>query len=227
MSGEGPMAAMMAKMGNHVDRPQTVQSVDTGAARRRPVRGSGRLQDQGTKVRACRPILSQLRREPTSVDCRRAPSAAGGARVGRRHGRVDRHLPRDSLADAPRRARHGDRQRRRRAGRKQPASPGRTTSATPSAGDQIIPFLTTKHSLEFCLAYADQTVQNGFPSLVVLGGDKHVGRPRCARARVAAAAADSRAPPGTRAGRMGESDRRPAAARSTSCWIRTSAPIFT
>ncbi|MBM3809697.1 MAG: hypothetical protein FJW22_16100, partial [Acidimicrobiia bacterium] len=43
---------------------------------------------------------------------------------------------------------------------------------------QIIPFLTTKHSLEFCLAYADQTVHNGFPSLVVLGGDKHVGRPR-------------------------------------------------
>lgn len=45
--------------------------------------------------------------------------------------------------------------------------------------DQIIPFLTTKHSLEFCLAYADQTAQSGFPSLVVLGGDKHVGRPRC------------------------------------------------
>jgi 5,10-methylenetetrahydrofolate reductase len=45
--------------------------------------------------------------------------------------------------------------------------------------DRIIPFLTTKHSLEFCLAYADQTVHNGFPSLVVLGGDKHVGRPRC------------------------------------------------
>jgi hypothetical protein len=43
---------------------------------------------------------------------------------------------------------------------------------------QVIPFLTTKHSLEFCLAYADQTVHNGFPSLVVLGGDKHVGRPR-------------------------------------------------
>ena len=42
----------------------------------------------------------------------------------------------------------------------------------------IVPFLTTKHSLEFCLAYAEQTVQGGFPSLVVLGGDKHVGRPR-------------------------------------------------
>jgi len=44
---------------------------------------------------------------------------------------------------------------------------------------QVIPFLTTKHSLEFCLAYADQAVHNGFPSLVVLGGDQHVGRPRC------------------------------------------------
>ena len=47
------------------------------------------------------------------------------------------------------------------------------------ARHNIVPFLTTKHSLEFCLAYADQTVHNGFPSLVVLGGDKHVGRPRC------------------------------------------------
>ncbi len=47
------------------------------------------------------------------------------------------------------------------------------------ARNKIIPFLTTKHSLEFCLAYADQTVHNGFPSLVVLGGDKHVGRSRC------------------------------------------------
>ena len=59
---------------------------------------------------------------------------------------------------------------------------------------QVIPFLTTKHSLEFCLAYADQAVHNGFPSLVVLGGDKHVGRAAIARARVAAAPADSRAP---------------------------------
>jgi hypothetical protein len=43
---------------------------------------------------------------------------------------------------------------------------------------KVIPFLTTKHSLEFCLAYADQAVHNGFPALVVLGGDKHIGRPR-------------------------------------------------
>jgi 5,10-methylenetetrahydrofolate reductase len=47
------------------------------------------------------------------------------------------------------------------------------------ARDRIVPFLTTKHSLDYCLAYADQAAQSGFPSLVVLGGDKHVGRPRC------------------------------------------------
>lgn len=43
---------------------------------------------------------------------------------------------------------------------------------------RVVPFLTTKHSIEFCLAYADQVVDFGFPALVVLGGDKHVGRPR-------------------------------------------------
>lgn len=47
------------------------------------------------------------------------------------------------------------------------------------ARQQVVPFLTAKHSLEFCLEYADQAVERGFTSLVVLGGDKHVGRPRC------------------------------------------------
>src|SRR3954471_18373026 len=47
------------------------------------------------------------------------------------------------------------------------------------AHEHVVPFLTTKHSLEFCLSYAEQAWQHGFPSLVVLGGDKSVGRPRC------------------------------------------------
>ena len=47
------------------------------------------------------------------------------------------------------------------------------------AHDHIVPFLTSKHSLEFCLSYAEQAWQHGFPSLVVLGGDKSVGRARC------------------------------------------------
>ena len=44
--------------------------------------------------------------------------------------------------------------------------------------NRVIPFLTTKHSMEFCLQYTDQVVHNGFPSICILGGDKHVGRPR-------------------------------------------------
>lgn len=47
------------------------------------------------------------------------------------------------------------------------------------ARDHVVPFLTSKHSLEFCLTYAEQAWQHGFPSLVVLGGDRAVGRPRC------------------------------------------------
>jgi 5,10-methylenetetrahydrofolate reductase len=43
----------------------------------------------------------------------------------------------------------------------------------------VVPFLTCKHTLDYCLAYADRARQHGFESLVVLGGDKHVGPPRC------------------------------------------------
>lgn len=43
----------------------------------------------------------------------------------------------------------------------------------------VVPFLTCKHSAEYCLAYADRARQNGFESLVILGGDRHVGPARC------------------------------------------------
>jgi hypothetical protein len=43
---------------------------------------------------------------------------------------------------------------------------------------RIVPFLTTKHPLEYCLSYAERAHQSGFPALVVLGGDKSVGAPR-------------------------------------------------
>jgi 5,10-methylenetetrahydrofolate reductase len=43
----------------------------------------------------------------------------------------------------------------------------------------VVPFLTCKHTLEYCLAYADRAQQHGFDALVVLGGDKSVGEPRC------------------------------------------------
>ena len=44
--------------------------------------------------------------------------------------------------------------------------------------ERIVPFLTAKHSIEYCLSYADKAHQSGFPALVVLGGDRSVGLPR-------------------------------------------------
>src|SRR4029079_3527518 len=41
--------------------------------------------------------------------------------------------------------------------------------------ERIVPFLTSKHSLSYCLSYAERAHQQGFPTLVVLGGDKRVG----------------------------------------------------
>jgi len=44
--------------------------------------------------------------------------------------------------------------------------------------ERIVPFLTTKHPLPYCLSYAERARQSGFPALVILGGDKAVGTPR-------------------------------------------------
>jgi hypothetical protein len=44
---------------------------------------------------------------------------------------------------------------------------------------RILPFLTTKHPLAYCLSYAERAWQSGFPALLVLGGDRLVGPPRC------------------------------------------------
>jgi len=44
---------------------------------------------------------------------------------------------------------------------------------------RIIPILTTKHSLEYCLEFASRSHTLGFTSLVVLGGDKSDDTPRC------------------------------------------------
>jgi hypothetical protein len=44
---------------------------------------------------------------------------------------------------------------------------------------RIVPFLTCKHTLDYCLMYADRAATHGFPALTVLGGDHTVGPPRC------------------------------------------------
>ena len=43
---------------------------------------------------------------------------------------------------------------------------------TDVARSHVIPFLTTKHTREYCISYAERALHEGFPSLVVLGGDK-------------------------------------------------------
>ncbi len=66
------------------------------------------------------------------------------------------------------------------------------------ARDRVVPFLTSKHTLTYCLDYAERARQHGFPALVVLGGDRHVGTPRCVehavelRQRIRAIAPDLR-----------------------------------
>ena len=75
-------------------------------------------------------------------------------------------------------------------------------SNVPRSG--VVPFLTCKHPLDYCLAYADRAHHHGFEALVVLGGDKSVGDRTMRRARMAAArrAPAARAGPGAR--RLGE-----------------------
>ena len=44
---------------------------------------------------------------------------------------------------------------------------------------RIIPILTTKHSVNYCMMFASRAQSEGFDALTVLGGDKSVGVPRC------------------------------------------------
>lgn len=44
---------------------------------------------------------------------------------------------------------------------------------------KLVPFLTSKHSLDYCLMYATRAASHGFQALTVLGGDRSVGPPRC------------------------------------------------
>jgi 5,10-methylenetetrahydrofolate reductase len=43
----------------------------------------------------------------------------------------------------------------------------------------VVPFLTLKHTLDYCLVYAERAAAAGFEALAVLGGDHAVGPPRC------------------------------------------------
>ena len=53
-----------------------------------------------------------------------------------------------------------------------------TNLGTDVPRERVVPFLTCKHPLGYCIAYAERAWQHGFPALVVLGGDRTVGVPR-------------------------------------------------
>ena len=44
---------------------------------------------------------------------------------------------------------------------------------------RLVPFLTCKHTLDYCLTYADRAQSLGFEAITVVGGDSSVGAPRC------------------------------------------------
>lgn len=44
---------------------------------------------------------------------------------------------------------------------------------------RVVPFLTCKHPLEYCLVYAERARARGVESLTVVGGDRTAGPPRC------------------------------------------------
>jgi 5,10-methylenetetrahydrofolate reductase len=47
------------------------------------------------------------------------------------------------------------------------------------SASQLVPFLTCKHTLDYCMLYASRAESKGFEALTVLGGDKFAGPPRC------------------------------------------------
>jgi hypothetical protein len=44
---------------------------------------------------------------------------------------------------------------------------------------RVVPFLTCKHSLDYCRLYASRAAAEGFEAVTVLGGDRSIGPPRC------------------------------------------------
>ncbi len=44
---------------------------------------------------------------------------------------------------------------------------------------RIVPILTCKHALDYCMMFASRASSQGYDTLTVLGGDRSVGPPRC------------------------------------------------
>lgn len=54
-----------------------------------------------------------------------------------------------------------------------------TNLAQDANPSKVVPFLTCKHALDYCLMYVTRAASHGFEALTVLGGDRSVGPVRC------------------------------------------------
>jgi hypothetical protein len=54
-----------------------------------------------------------------------------------------------------------------------------TNLAEEISPERVVPFLTSKHALDYCLLYAARAASHGYQALTVLGGDRRVGAARC------------------------------------------------
>lgn len=54
-----------------------------------------------------------------------------------------------------------------------------TNLADEISPSRVVPFLTSKHALDYCVLYAARAASHGYQALTVLGGDLRVGAPRC------------------------------------------------
>lgn len=54
-----------------------------------------------------------------------------------------------------------------------------TNLAQDVSPSRLVPILTCKHTLDYCLMFADRAVSNGYEALTVTGGDTSVGPARC------------------------------------------------
>ena len=98
------------------------------------------------------------------------------------------------------------------------------------AGDvdpsRIVPFLTSKHSIEYCLMHASRAASHGFEALTVLGGDHTVVPPAaCPTPESCAASSASGCPGSTSAAGQIRIVLRPS--RWTTCWTTGSRPSST
>ena len=177
IEGAGPMAGMMNKvMGGGAAFTQTVTAVSTDAGTGRQVRPAGGLQGQGLEVANQLSLADQLIAKDSVIAAELRPPRAELAASEGMDAWIDtyhavRGLTRRGvpvfLTDSAVGLQEEDNLRHLIA-----------NLGTSVPRELVVPFLTSKHTLEYCLSYAERAWHNDFKSLVVLGGDKHVGPPR-------------------------------------------------